>query len=498
MRKFSKKRKIAVLFCLILIAIISFYIWGRYYVTYPKDISSKLSLSLHVDKSQYIQAEPVRLTVLICNTTDKQIVVKYPIKRRPFRLMLTKFSNEQKKRMICDVPIPRYLILCGTHLRWFHQRRRLVIKPDKPVVVQEWLMDPQFHTTDLGVGPTTFQAELCMRKSLTGYKSVDLFSNKVTIDYNKPQGKDLEAYKMITTNEMIDTSHGKFGPGFMYGGLIWKGGSYAEPVLLLFLEKYSDTSYAPYVKYSMAMSHRHHSCQTYGNRLLNTLETAPPNFPLIPEIYIALLNYYQHQYDLPRMAALGQSITINQLKILNPHTKTNLHQLIDKIGWWPPDTPREQIKADEAFCIREAVRISSNHWLTKDLLQAYGEHYSNELQFSIRQADKSSLYFYDKSQKQCAHITYHFDKSTNLKHVHLYGPLISFAVGAIKLMPNELQENLKLNKQDLATMKVDALLKGRTIEGTLFKDDNQDTKTNIPFSFHNINLSIDRQTDNQP
>jgi hypothetical protein len=54
---------------------IGFILWHCFWTVYPANIESKLSLRLQVDKMSYVQAEPVRLTAAVVNTTDEPITI---------------------------------------------------------------------------------------------------------------------------------------------------------------------------------------------------------------------------------------------------------------------------------------------------------------------------------------------------------------------------------------------------------------------------------------
>ncbi len=333
---------------------IGFLVWHCFYISYPADIASKLSLELHVDKMKYVQAEPVRLTASIVNNTDEPIEISYPAKHRPFSIsffFMSKDSNNWHEAS--KVQFPRIVGGCGNGLPLLPPRHRLVIQPDESLAIEAWVLDS--HTTDLGHGQVEFVAKLVLNTPFAS-KAKAVESNKQKIEYTKPQGKDKAAYDLISSRKTITTERGRYGPGFLRGGLIYSSGSHhGSPVHEYFLKYHASTTYAPYIRYTQAMTHRHHRCQEYGDILSNLFATVPSDFPLLPEICIALLAYYGNDHDFPKMAELAKSNVIKQLTVFNPVTRRHLDDRLEQIAWWPPNTAAEKQKAQRALLKRSTA-----------------------------------------------------------------------------------------------------------------------------------------------
>ena len=322
--KIRKSKKISIIFITSILFVLVLY--NRYWISSPKDISDKLSFRIVADKSQYTQAEPVRLILLISNKTSEPLVIKYHHKIRPLKIKLAQINKNEDDFKISDIIIPGISIAPHGFGKEF-DRDRMIIKPDEPYVLEEWLINPSIHKTDFGIGDVEFRAELFIKRSILTMFDRKINSAQITINYTEPEGIDAQAFTIITSTRYVFfvKNYQHYGPAFINSGPIP-----FEYDLNNFLDKYNGTCYAPYVKYSIAFSHGY-SPQTVVSELEDLLGTAPEDYPLLPDIYIYLLKYYYNKNDLPKMRELSQSISIDALNILNPETKEELLNWINKI-----------------------------------------------------------------------------------------------------------------------------------------------------------------------
>ncbi len=481
----NKKRKIKKILIIFITSILFvLFLYNRYGISCPKDISDKLSFHIVADKSQYTQAEPVRLTLLISNKTSEPLFIKYHYKIRPLKIKLTQINKNKDNLKISDIIIPVRSIAPHGFGKEF-DRRRMTIKPDEPYVLEEWLVNPSIYKTDFGIGDVEFRAELFIKRSFLPKFEHKINSAQININYTKPEGKDAEAYSIITSEYIFPSTHKRrYGLRFINSGPIP-----AKADLNNFLINYKDTCYAPYVQYSNISVYLSSAAEIPGKKLEELLDMAPSDFPLLPQVYIYLLQYYLRENDLPKMWELSQSISVDGLNIHNTNTKKELLNWINQISWWPPSTPYEQQKADKAFRTRTNVQFAKEHWLTQFYFQTYGEHYRNELQFSSLDPEKVGLYFYDKIAEQCVFVTYYFDKSINLDRIELVGPFSSALIGPLQFLRGRLEKELGLNLQELNKKMIKADIKDTKIEG-YFYDAKQklDKSTFINFSLDDVNL----------
>ncbi|MBN1973849.1 MAG: hypothetical protein JW787_09445 [Sedimentisphaerales bacterium] len=266
-------------------------------------------------------------------------MIKYHYRIRPLKIKFVKINRDEKDLEISSIIIPERVIAPHGFGKEF-DHRRISIAPNKSYVLDEWLINPLFFNSDFGTGDVEFRAELYMKKTFLVMLEHKLDSAQVTVNYKKPQGKDAEAFTIITSRYVFFVKNYQYdGPAFINSGPIP-----SEYDLNNFLDKYNDTCYAPYVKYSIAIC-----SQTVVNELEDLIGTAPKDFPLLPEIYIYLLRYYYNENDLTKMWELSQSILVDELNIHNPEKKEELVKWIKKILWWQPDTSKEQEITDKAF-----------------------------------------------------------------------------------------------------------------------------------------------------
>jgi hypothetical protein len=121
-----------------------------------------------------------------------------------------------------EVILPGAFGGCGGGLDLLPPRRKLVIKPNSSLTVQNWIMNP--YTTDFGHGQVEFMAKLGLNSPFSS-KEKKIESNKLKIEYTKPQGKDKAAYDFMVSNKHIDTEKYIFSPNYMSTALIYNSGS---------------------------------------------------------------------------------------------------------------------------------------------------------------------------------------------------------------------------------------------------------------------------------
>ena len=208
-----------------------------------------VTLELRTEKNGYLPLEPVRLTAILKNNSDTWFTFTYKIGKPAFTVEYFRVLDDGNMTSITGTACPPSLIICGNARSWFAKPRFLVIDPDSVHLCQSTVNGSDENCFE--PGKVTIQAVLTPLRG--EHKGKQLKSNNLTIDIMEPQGSDTAAYKFITRRGLVDVGDGrKFGPGFMYGGLIRNSGSHhGRPVHEYFLSNYGNSVYANYVRYTL-------------------------------------------------------------------------------------------------------------------------------------------------------------------------------------------------------------------------------------------------------
>jgi hypothetical protein len=193
--------------------------------------------------------------------------------------------------------------------------------------VQQWLS--RDHGNYFEAGNLTLRAVLTPLRG--EHKGKRITSDDLILNIQEPQGSDAAAYKFITRRGLVDVGNGrKFGPGFMYGGLVRNSGSHhGRPVHEYFLKNYSDSVYANYVRYTLGIDALYpHRPEMFYKYTRDITDKAPGDFPLLADAYANLLEYYKKRGELDKMAALSKTIDLEALNIVDPRLSEKLSDLI--------------------------------------------------------------------------------------------------------------------------------------------------------------------------
>jgi len=298
---------------------------------------SNLSLELRTEKTQYLQAEPIRATTIIRNKSDTELTLRYEPEDRAALISYCRVLPDGHLAKVLEMKYPRVIFggclarprFWGIFGRWSDEPIDFTIEPNSFCVVNPWL-NASINKASFEPGETTFRA---IFKPLAGeHRGKELHSNDVTIAILNPQGRDAEAYKFMTRRNAVDVGGGrKFGPGFvMYGGLFHQAGSHhGRPVHEYFVRNYGDSLYANYVRYTLAMGSHHRDPNGFVGMMSELISRAPRDFPLLPDAYAHLLRYCKEQGHADKVAALCPTIKLEELPIVNPDLAKEITGLID-------------------------------------------------------------------------------------------------------------------------------------------------------------------------
>lgn len=284
-----------------------------------------LALDLKTEKTQYLQLEPIRITTIVRNNSDTWFTFPYKLRKPAFAIEYFRVLDDGSLVSVARTSYPASWIICGRTRTWFTKPRFLVIDADSCHIVQQWLN--KYDENCFEPGKVTIRAIL---KPLGGeHKGKQLMSNDLKLNIQEPQGPDTEAYKFITRRRLVDVGNGrKFGPGFMYGGLIRDGGSHlGRPVHQYFLKNYGDSVYANYVRYTLGTNQRNDNLEELYKQMTDIASKAPRDFPLLADTYVSLLDHYKKRGELEKMADLSKIIKLENLTIVDPRLSKRLSDL---------------------------------------------------------------------------------------------------------------------------------------------------------------------------
>ena len=285
-----------------------------------------LTLDLKTEKTQYLQLEPIRITTILENNSDTWFTFTYKLRKPAFAIEYFRVLDDGSLVSVTRTSYPASWIICGRTRTWFTKPRFLVIDADSCHIVQQWLN--KYDENCFEPGKVTIRAIL---KPLRGeHKGKQLMSNDLKLNIQEPQGPDAAAYKFITRRGLVDIGDGrKFGPGFMYGGLLRHSGSHhGRPVHEYFLNNYGDSVYADYVRYTLATDSLDRNPEVFYKQMTDITGKAPKDFPLLADVYARLLEYYKEAGELEKMSTLSQTIKSRNVTIVDPRLSKRLSDLM--------------------------------------------------------------------------------------------------------------------------------------------------------------------------
>jgi hypothetical protein len=288
-----------------------------------------LALDLKTEKTQYLQLEPIRITTMVRNNSDTWFTFPYKLRKPAFRIEYFIVLDDKNSVSLAKTPYPERWIFCGNAERWFPKPSFLTLDSDSCHVVQQWLNHIYFEAGDLSL-------RAVLTPLLGEHKGKRLTSNVLELNIQEPQGPDAAAYKYITPRGTVDVGNGhKFGPGFMYGGLVLNSSSlHGRPVHEFFLKDYSDSVYANYVRYTLAIDAMYPQRQDVLYKYMSDItDNCPRDFPLLSDAYANLLEYYKKRGELDKMAALSKTIDLGALNIVDPRLSERLSDLMNHAEW---------------------------------------------------------------------------------------------------------------------------------------------------------------------
>lgn len=289
-----------------------------------------LTLELKTEKGQHLQLEPIRLTTVLKNSSDTWFTFTYQLRKPAFAIEYFRVLDDGNLISLARATHPADLIICGSTRRWFAKPRFLVLDGGAFHVCQQWLNHN--YESCFEPGKVTIRAVL---EPLRGkHKGKQLISNDLTLEILEPQGPDAAAYEFVTSGQVVDISHGlKFGPGWLYGGLCPQASSpHGRPVYEYFVDKYGQSLYANYVRYTLGTDARYPSrADTFCKHMTDIVSIAPRDFPLLANAYVNLLEYYKESGELDKMSALAKTIDPESPNIVDPRLLERLTELTSHV-----------------------------------------------------------------------------------------------------------------------------------------------------------------------
>lgn len=289
-----------------------------------------LTLELKTEKNNYLQLEPIRFTTILRNNSDTWFDFIFKCRKPAFVIEYFKVLGGDKLIPIAKVEYPSVWITCGNARRWFTRPRFLTINPDSFHICQQWLNRDDENR--IKSGKVAIRAVL---KPLWGvHQNKQLISNDLTLEILEPKGPDAAAYKFITPAQMVDIGNGRgFSSGFMDGGLIRNSGSHhGRPLHEYFLNKYGDSMYANYVRYTLGRDASYsRRPEVLCKHMTDIVSIAPRDFPLLADAYVNLLEYYKETGELDKMSVISKTIGIESLNIVDPRLLQRLTELMNHV-----------------------------------------------------------------------------------------------------------------------------------------------------------------------
>ena len=157
-----------------------------------------LSLELKTEKKQYIQAEPIRSTVILSNNSDTWFTFTHKPGKPAFQIEYYRILDDGNMVDIAKTSHPAKWHVCGNTSKWFTKPRRLVIDAGSYITVQQCLNIPFAASGNSYDGKCFEPGEITIRAVLTplrgDHKGKQLKSNDLTINILEPQDCDGEVY----------------------------------------------------------------------------------------------------------------------------------------------------------------------------------------------------------------------------------------------------------------------------------------------------------------
>lgn len=292
----------------------------------------ELNFEIKTDKYEYLQAEPIRITVFLKNISETDFSIEYKASKQ--RAAEVTFFEVGDDGTLCNFGraiYPRVILSCGNTVNHIEYKRTWSIDKDSSHIDSHWLSDRSYSNTSLGPGEHTIRA--IFRPLPSEYKDLECQSKDIKIKIVRPVGHDLEAYKLITGREMITFGNNRrFSSGFMASGLIFNSGSHlGRPLHEHFVKIHNASTYANYVRYTLARDSLSRYPWEDIREMLEFIKLAPRNFPLLADAYARLLEHYKRQGEADEMEILSRGIELDELTITNPTTAKRITDIMKHV-----------------------------------------------------------------------------------------------------------------------------------------------------------------------
>ncbi len=434
-------------------------------------VSPALSLTIEADREQYTQLEPIRIVVLMENRGEETFTLRHKPDQDAAKVAFFQVLDDGELSEL-GTRTYRTPLFCGTpplptSLDWSIERG---VSP----------LDVYWDHNRFDEGPITVRAVFTRLVGPDSGKGV--VSNDVVLTIVKPEGRDAEAHAFLTRPGAIKIGERHWSLGSLDGGLVFNSGSHlGESLHEEFLRRYGDTTYAHYVRFTMASYLALENQENAARLFSEIVEQAPRDFPLLPEAYLNLLSFYREQSELEKLYVLSQEVASLGLSTIHPRVEQGLSYLTSCVKTWPPETPEERVIADKAARIVAARTFAKGHWLPAAMMAAYGEHAQNQRKsFSITEPPdvRAKIDYYDPRQSWPLAIEHRFLDDGSLDVVAFTGSLESFAVGRLGKPFRDLTRQHELTHEEALRTFVEAKMSGTLVEGTLTLP----SKERVPFS----------------
>lgn len=408
-----------------------------------------LFVELLIDKNEYLALEPMRL---ICRVSNKG----------PDDLHLTHAPAELAADLVFDRVRPDGALEevarsgFGSSIDCpvgedFSQPRTWTLRHGETHSARVWSDTPYPR------GPVRFRAALRVR--VGPHAGSELWSQDVDVQVVDPQGPDHDAWEFMSNHHTVQLTVGSTSSTCLIRGLIFHSGSHLSHELhQYFVDHFSDTLYAKYVRYAMGMYQGYAFQDAKRAAMESILERDGQGFALLAETCAELLQCYLDQGELERMSELAQRVERESIRSVDLYTQQQLTRLLAEIRWWPPSTPEETEKARHAELIRRAKAEFQSHNLVRALTDAFGP--PRHPMFTSGEAEAC---FRDPRSRWAVRVRCLLSKDGALTSVSLQGALESFRIGMLTDILHSLETRCRLDPKQASSVFLDV----RLVEGVL-------------------------------
>lgn len=436
-------------------------LWNALLLTASNGVSQagarpNFSVELLAGKATYIQREPIILSMLVTNKTGEDFTIAYPPEKSPSVIAFYWVPEDGEEENLGEVS-QRRDAMCGNES--LTRPYEWTIKKGSNFVATHW------DANRFPAGKVRFRAKFVISEG--EHRGAESVAHDLEVTVVEPEGVDRAAYEFMTTQSMIPTAEGRYSIAFLDGGLIPHSGSHhGKPLFDVFLRRFGDSTYACYLRYTLSLFARHPDTEEASRRYESLMERivrdAPRDFPLLPECYAQLINYYLERSELARAAGLAKEVQRHGLRIVNPMVWGWLEESVGKIAWWPPSTPEEWEVARIAKRVVEARQRVDDHWFVRTMTGVYGPAY----QFRASQ-DEVTMLFTDTRQSWALPMRFDVGEDGVSGRLSFAGSLETYCIGRLAGPLGRLKREHDLNSDEALKSFLKASLEDGVIRGTL-------------------------------